>query len=284
MLFTLGAEGLLHRLEPATGEVVWQSDLRKDAEREPPTWGFSSSPLVVDGVVIVYAGGEGDRGVLAYSIDDGEVLWGAPSGGHGYSSPQLSTVAGRQSVAQVSDAGLALLDPTDGSVLWQHDWQHNSYRILQPLLVGESALLLSTDFSGTRRLDLSRKGDTMVAQERWTSLAMKPTFNDYAAHEGFLYGFDPNIFACVDLETGERQWKGGRYGNGQLLLLPDADQLLVLAEKGDIVLLRTNPERLEELTRFKVLNTKTWNHPVLVGDRLYVRSAEEAVALAMPMD
>jgi hypothetical protein len=112
---------------------------------------------------------------------------------------------------------------------------------------------------------------------------MKSGFNDYVAHEGFLYGFDPNILACVDLETGERQWKGGRYGNGQLLLLPDADQLLVMAEKGDVVLLRTNPERLEELTRFKVLDGKTWNHPVLVDDRLYVRNAEEAVAFAMPL-
>lgn len=283
MLFTLGAEGLLHRLDPATGEVVWQADLRRDAGREPPTWGFSSSPLVVDGVVIVHAGGEADRGVLAYDAGDGRLRWGAPAGGHSYSSPQLSHVAGRRSVAQVSDAGLALLDPADGSIAWQHDWQHQSYRVLQPLVVGESTLLLSTDFSGTRRLDLRREGDGLVADERWTSLAMKSGYNDYAAHEGYLYGFDPNILACIDLETGERRWKGGRYGNGQLLVLPDADQLLVLAEKGDVVLLRTNPERLEELTRAKVLDAKTWNHPVLVGDRLYVRNAEEAVALAMPL-
>ena len=284
MLFTLGAEGLLHRLDPATGAVVWQADLRQDAEREPPTWGFSSSPLVVDGVVIVHAGGEGDRGVLAYGVDDGRVRWGAPAGGHGYSSPQLVRVAGRRSVALVSDAGLSLFDPADGTVGWTHDWQHNSYRVLQPLVVGESTLLMTTDFNGTRRLDLRREGDGLVAEERWTSRAMKSTFNDYAAHEGFLYGFDPNILACVDLETGERQWKGGRYGTGQLLLLPEADQLLVMAEQGDVVLLRTNPERLDELTRVKVLDAKTWNHPVLVGDRLYVRNGEEAVALEMPLD
>ena len=283
MLFALGAEGLLHRLDPATGGVVWQADLRQDAGREPPTWGFSSSPLVVDGVVIVHAGGEADRGVLAYGIDDGRVRWGAPAGGHSYSSPQLSLVAGQRSVALVSDSGLSLHDPADGSVVWRHDWPHNSYRVLQPLVVGGSTLLMSTDFSGTRRLDLRREGGELVADERWTSRAMKSGFNDYVAHEGFLYGLDPNILACVDLETGERQWKGGRYGNGQLLLLPDADQLLVLAETGDVVLLRANPERLEEITRFKVLEGKTWNHPALVGDRLYVRNAEEAVALAMPL-
>ena len=109
------------------------------------------------------------------------------------------------------------------------------------------------------------------------------TINDYTAHEGSLYGFDPTILSCVDLETGERCWKGGRYGAGQLLLLPDAAQLLVTAENGDLVLVRASPERHEELTRMKVFEGKTWNHPVLVGDRLYLRNAEEAVALEMPL-
>jgi len=283
MLFTLGAEGLLYRLNPETGEVVWKADLRKDAERDPPTWGFSSSPLVVDGVVVVHAGGEGDKGVLAYGIDDGGVHWSAPAGGHTYSSPQLVQVAGQRSVALVCDAGVSLIAPADGSVVWRHEWPHNSYRVLQPQVVGDSTLLMSSDFNGTRRLDLRPEGDGLAAEERWTTRAMKSGFNDYVAHKGSLYGFDPNILTAVDLETGKRQWKGGRYGNGQLLLLPDADQLLVLTEKGEIALLRANPERLEEIARFKAVDGKTWNHPALVGDRLYVRNAEEMVALAMPL-
>ena len=284
MLFTLGAEGLLHRLEPTTGEVVWQADLRQDAGREPPTWGFSSSPLVVDDVVIVHGGGEGDRGVLAYAIEDGRLRWGAPAGGHSYSSPQLSRIAGLRSVPQVTDTGLTLLDPADGSVVLEYEWPFEQYRVLQPLVIGESTVLISTGLGvGTRRLEVQREGGGLVAEERWTSRDLKPDFNDLVTHRGFLYGLDPNILVCVDLETGERRWKGGRYGHGQLLLLPDADQLLVLTEKGDVVLVRTTPERLEELARVEVLDAKTWNHPVLVGDRLYVRNGEEAVALEMPL-
>ena len=284
MLFALGAEGLLHRLEPTSGEVVWQADLRLDAGRQPPTWGFSSSPLVVDGLVIVHAGGAGDRGVLAYDVEDGRLRWGAPAGGHSYSSPQLSRIAGRSVVPMVTDAGLTVVDPGGGAVVWRHDWPFEQYRVLQPLAVGDSTLLVSTGMGvGTRRLDLRRDGDGLAAEERWTSRGLKPDFNDVVAHEGFLYGLDPGILACIDLETGERQWKGGRYGNGQLLLLPEGDQLLVLTETGDVVLVRATPAGHEELTRLEVLDAKTWNHPVLVGDRLYLRNGEEAVALEMPL-
>ena len=112
---------------------------------------------------------------------------------------------------------------------------------------------------------------------------MKSDFSDYVAYKGYLYGFDISIFACIDLETGQRQWKGGRYGHGQVLLLPDAGQLLVTAETGDLVLVRADPERLDEIARVEVLHGKTWNHSVLVGARLYLRNGEEAVGLDLPI-
>ena len=110
---------------------------------------------------------------------------------------------------------------------------------------------------------------------------MNPYFNDYVSHEGFLYGFDNNLFACVDLNNGERKWKRGRYGNGQVLLLPSGDQLLVTSETGDLVLLRATPEKWTELARHEVLSGRTWNHPVLIGNRLYIRNAEQAACFEL---
>ena len=123
----------------------------------------------------------------------------------------------------------------------------------------------------------------MTAKESWLSRSMNPYFNDYVAHKGYLYGIDNNIFACVDLATGERKWKRGRYGNGQVLLLPDQDQLLVISEDGELVLLRTTPDKLVELTRHQVLEGRTWNHPVVVNNRLYVRNGEQATCFELPL-
>ena len=119
--------------------------------------------------------------------------------------------------------------------------------------------------------------------ERWTSNGLKPYFNDFVVHEGHAYGFDGNILASIALDDGARKWKGGRYGNGQLILLPDQDLMMVLSEEGELALVSATPDRFTEVVRFKAIEGKTWNHPVLVGDTLLVRNGEEMAAFRLPL-
>jgi hypothetical protein len=129
---------------------------------------------------------------------------------------------------------------------------------------------------------VSRNGEGWRTEARWTSAAMNPYYNDLVLHRGHAYGFDGRILACVDLATGERKWKGGRYGNGQLLLLPDQDLLLVLSDRGDVALVKAEPSAFTEVARFHAIDGKTWNHPVLVDGVLYVRNAEQMAAVKLP--
>jgi outer membrane protein assembly factor BamB len=106
---------------------------------------------------------------------------------------------------------------------------------------------------------------------------MKPDYNDILIYDGNIYGFDSGIFACIGIQDGKRKWKGGRYEKGQAFLLADSGLILVVSEKGELVLLRATPDKHEELAKIPALKDKTWNHPVVVGNRLYLRNAEEAV-------
>lgn len=287
MLYAQGATGLLQCLDPLTGAPKWEHDLMQDADRKKlPIWGFASSPLIVGDKVIVYSGGEEDKAglLLAYDAASGEPRWKAPVGKGSYSSPQLAKLAGRDVVLFWANTGLTAVDAHTGKPAWNYDWMFEGYRVVQPLLVGESTVLLGTGMGfGTRRIEVVADKGEVKFEDRWTTHDMKPDFNDFVVYNGDLYGLDHNILCCIDLATGSKKWKNGRYGNGQILLLPDAGQLLVLSETGELVLIRANPAKLDEVARFKVLEGKTWNHPALVGDRIFVRNAEEAACFELPL-
>ena len=283
-VFTLGADGILLRIEASTGEIVWQRDLKVDAERSPPEWGFAASPLVTDELVVVHAGGESELGILAYDVQTGEPVWTAPSGDHSYSSVQTATIDGVDGLLMVTNDGIQFISANDGSIIWDHEYPAEGYRVVQPLVMGNSILVGSSVGAGTRKITVARQDDdSWDIQVDWTEDSMKPDYNDFVVHEGHIYGFDSGIFACVDVTNGERRWKRGRYGNGQVLLLAESGQLLISSEKGDVVLVRASPERLDERAKFSALEGKTWNHPVLIRNRLFIRNSAEAACFELPV-
>ncbi len=282
-LFAQGANGQLQRLDPKTGDVVWMTDIRQVADRESPTWGFSSSPLVLGSVVVVHAGGKGDKGTLAFDVESGDLKWSAPAGDHSYSSPELCTINGIEYVLMLTNAGIDMLNPKSGEVLLAYDWKCSGYRALQPQLIDGDSILLATQESGTRRIRISQTDAGLAAEEVWTSPRLKPDFNDFVVYENHAYGYDGSIITCIDLTTGDRVWKKGRYGKGQLLLLADSGVLLIVSESGDVVLLKASPEGHEELASFHAIDGRTWNHPVVVGDKLYLRNSEQAACYQLPM-
>jgi outer membrane protein assembly factor BamB len=278
-IYALGATGILNCLDAGSGERKWSRDIAADSGAKPPRWGFSSSPLVVKGVVVVFAGGEGQKGLLAYRAETGELAWTAAAGRTSYSSPQLASFGREDQLLFLSDRGVMAVDPASGEALWEHAVQAGGPgvpRSLQPHPVGTSQVLIASEADiGLALLEVQRDGGTWVAARRWSSKALRPSFNDFVVHQGSIYGFDGGIFCCVDRGTGERRWKQGRYDHGQVLLLAEQGLLLVVSERGEVVLVAASPDRHEELGRFQAVKGKTWNHPALAHGRLYVRNAEE---------
>ncbi len=279
-VYVLGATGRFNALDAASGAVVWARDLAADTGAAVPTWGFSGSPLVLSDRVIVAASGV----MAAYGLDTGEPIWtGAGTNeGEAYSSPHLATFGGTRQVVLLSPEGASGISVDDGSVLWQHERAGSP--IVQPALVDGGFLMGAAGMSGgtgVAKLDVRQDASGWSVEQVWESNRLKPYFNDLVIHDGHAYGFDGSILAAIDMESGKRAWKGGRYGHGQLLLLADQDLLLVLSEGGDLVLVSATPEGHEEVAKFQALDGKTWNHPVIVDDVLLVRNAEEMAAFRL---
>jgi len=284
-VFVASASGLVLRLKPGTGDIVWKQDVRSLSGRELPMWGFSSSPLVVGPLVIAYAGGAGDKGLFALDAATGEKRWSVACGADSYSSPQLTRILGDDTVLMLTNEGVLLVEPATGKVRLNYAWPFQGYRALQPTVIGDDTVLLPTGMTtGTRAIRLKKTGDQLTAEELWTSRHMKPDFTEVTAHQGYLYGIDGSMFSCVDLKTGERTWKDGRYGKGQAVLLESSGVFLILAEDGRIVLVRADPTAHQEIASVKALQGKTWNHPVVVGNRLFIRNAQEAACYELALD
>src|SRR5262249_6825993 len=147
---------------------------------------------------------------------------------------------------------------------------------IQPRAVGRNRILFDAGADiGTSLVTLNDSAGAWTAEEVWVSRQLKPSFNDLVVHGDAIYGFDGQIFTCLDLQSGKRRWKSGRYGSGQVLLLGDQPLLVVVGETGEVVLVATDPNAHRELGRFQAVDGKTWNHPVIAHGRLYVRNAEE---------
>jgi outer membrane protein assembly factor BamB len=280
-VYAFGGTGLLNALDASSGKVIWSRNAGADAKKSIPEWGFSSSPMLVDDIVVLGVDGQ----LVAYERATGKQRWSGPVHGWSHSSPHLMTIDGVAQILYVSDAGLTSV-ASDGTVLWEHAWPGGG--IVQPARMSERDLLLSVvggamGGAGMRRLAVDHSSGKWNIQERWTSNGLKPFFNDFVIHKGYAFGFDGSILAAIDLQDGKRVWKGGRYGGGQMVLLADQDLLLVTSEEGELALVRAAPDQFTEVARVKGIEGKTWNHPVLVNDVLLVRNGEEMAAFRLPV-
>ena len=281
-VYTFGATGILNCLDVGTGKLLWQTDTAKENGAKVPDWGFASSPLVIGEKVVVCVGG--DKGALhAYSMRDGERIWASGTGGADYSSPMAVTLLGEQQILNFNGAGVSGHD-FDGKVLWNYKWPGGHPHVTAPIVISSNSILVSSGYgTGSELVKIKKEPSgaetNWTANREWKSMALKSKFGPIFVKGEYVYGLDDGIFTCVELKTGQRLWKDGRYGHGQGLLVGEI--ILLTSEKGEVILIDPNPEKLVEISRFQVFSDKTWNPPALAGEYLLMRNDKEAACLQL---
>lgn len=273
-VYSLGATGILNCLDAFTGARVWSRDILGEIGRANLKWAMAGSPLIVDDVVIVSPNG----GLAAFDKKTGKAVWTNKRQDGSYSSPVVETIAGQRQVLLFGGLGVAGYDIQSGAELWKSiEWKNGPrINVALPIVRDERWVFIGTDYgTGSLLLDVQHDGSKWTAGvEKELPNQFRLKFNDAIYKDEMLYGADDGILSCIDYKTGKRQWKRGRYGYGQLLLIND--MLLVQAESGEVVLVEATPDEFREVTRFQAIEGKTWNHPVVSRGRLFVRNAAEA--------
>ena len=275
-VFTLGATGILNALDLADGERLWSKNLLEEHGGALPDWGKSNSPLVVGDLVIVSAGGPDGHSLVAHHRDTGQLVWSAGDGASGYSSAHHAVLGGREQILSFNAGSVTAHAVEDGSILWSEPWASAQPNVAQPVVLDESRVLFSTGYGiGSKLFQVAPEGEGITVSELWESRRLKSKFANIVHYNGVLYGLDDGILTAVDPADGERLWKGGRYGHGQIVR--KGALLIIQAEDGGVVLVEARPDAHRELARIDALNEKTWNPPALAGRYLLVRNHREAV-------
>ena len=277
-IYALGATGELRCLDAKTGAVAWGRNILKDNGASNLQWAMAASPLIVDDKVIVLPGGPAGKSVVAYNKMTGAPVWKSQSDPQAYVSPMLVTLAGRRQIVVISSSRILGLVPEDGALLWSHVWDTDmGINVSQPIPVDKNRLFISAGYGkGAALLEISGSGNSFSAKPVWENINMKNKFNSSVLHEGHVYGLDEGILSCVDVNTGARKWKGGRYGYGQVILA--SGHLIVTCDSGELALVKATPEAFTEVARFPALNGKIWNYPAIANGKLLVRNDTQMAA------
>ena len=271
-LFVLGATGELRALNAANGNLRWRTNI---VDRNL-NFGIAASPLIVGNTVVTIPGGGAGKAIVAYDRASGRIAWSALDDEASFVSPVRVSLAGVDQIIAVLANRVVGLSTDRGNLLWESGWPGGSHAA-QPVIIGDNRIFLSSgNVIGGLALEITREGDRLMARELWRTYRMKNNISSSVHHDGFIYGLDLGILACIDAATGELKWKGGRYGSGQTLLA--SGHLVITTEEGEVVLVRATPDGHQEIRRTKAVEGRTLNHPALVDGFLVVRNGAQMAA------
>ncbi len=278
---TLGVGGVLSCLDAATGKVVWRKD---PFPKVVPKFFTAMSPIITDGMVIAHLGGQGNGAIIAYDLATGDQKWRWAGEGPEYASPVLLTVEGTKQIVTLTEKNIVGVGVANGKLLWQLPFvpQGRAYNAATPIVDGQTVIYTGAG-RGTRAVKVERQADGFAAKELWSNPELATQFNTPVLKDGLLFGLsDRSILFCINARTGQTAWADatarGSRGFGSIV---DAGScLFVLTNDSELIIFEPDGKAYSEITRYKVAETPTYAHPVIAGNRVFVKD-QESMAMWM---
>lgn len=282
-VFIYDAQFLLTCVDAKTGKEIWHQDLLKDFGGKMFTWQNAAAPVVDGDLVLVAGGGEG-QALLAFKQSSGEVAWKGQDDGATHATPVLAEIAGVRQAIFFTKQGLVAVLPKTGSVLWRYKFPFRTATAASPVVSGDLVYCSAGYGVGAGLVRITKKGDAFEATEVWRKHnALLNHWSTPVVKDGYLYGlfghaqYNKAPLKCIELLSGEEKWSEAGFGPGGLIL--SGDRLLVLSDKGQLVLAEANPAAYREVSRMAALGGKCWSTPAVNGGRVFLRSTTEGVCL-----
>jgi outer membrane protein assembly factor BamB len=274
---TLGVGGILSCLDADTGKEMWRKD---EFPKIVPKFFASMSPIIVDGMCIAHLGGEDNGAVIAFDLTTGDQKWKWSGDGPAYASPVLMTAEGQKQVVVQTEKNIVSLAVADGNLLWQvpSPPKRRYYNSATPIVNGQT-LIYTGQGSGTRAVRIEKQADGFTAKELWSNDQLGTGFNTPVLKDGLLFGLSDggNLF-CMDAQTGQAAWTDAAESEKFGAILDAGSCLLALPSNSELIVFKPDGKEYGEIARYKVSDTPIYAHPVIAGNRIFVKD-QETIAL-----
>lgn len=277
-VYGISASGKLCAVHVKTGKPAWSHNLVQEYGTIVPQWGYTSTPLLYKNLVIVDAGGKENYAFIAFNRHNGTIAWNAQTDTVTYSSPLAVKINNQQQLVFFNRSGLHGISPKDGKQLWHYDWR--AANIPSPVFVAPDKIFVSCSYKkGAALVKIENNGGNNETSTIWSDDVMKNHMSSSLLVDDHIYGFDDATLKCIVATTGEQKWTKRRLGKGSFIYADG--QLIVLSERGKLVLIEANPEKCVETASFQILKGRCWTPPALSNGKLYLRNKEEMVCVNM---
>jgi len=279
---TLGVSGIVSCLDASNGKMLWRKD------EYPGVWPrfyTSTSPIIVDGMTIVHLGGEGNGGIIAFDLATGDSKWKWTEDGPAYSSPVLITVEGTKQIVQMTEKNVVGVDAADGELLWKISFepQRRAYNAATPIVNGQTVIFTGAA-RGTKAVKVEKQADGFVAKEIWSNAELNPQYNTPVLKDGLLFGMSNqgNLY-CLNAKTSETAWTDEtQLDRGGFCSIVDVGScLLALPSSSELIVYKPDGKQFSEIARYDVSETPIYAHPVVSGNRIFIKDQESLAMWAL---
>ncbi len=270
---TLGVGGVLSCLDAANSNVVWRKD---EFPRVVPRFFTAMSPIIVDGMCIAHLGGKDNAAIIAFDLATGDQKWKWPGDGPAYASPVLMTVKGTKQIIVQTEKNIVSVAVADGKLLWQvpSPAQRRFYNSATPIVDGQTVIYTGQG-QGTKAVKVKKQGDGFATEELWSNEELGTGFNTPVLKNGLLFGLsNSGNFFCMNARTGQTAWtdttKHEKFG----AILDAGSVILALPSSSELIAFKPDAKEYGEIMRYKVADTPTYAHPIISGNRVFVKDQE----------
>ncbi len=272
-VITLGVSGILSCLDRGTGKLVWRHD---EFTKAVPQFFTGMSPIIVDKMCIAHLGGKDNGDIVAFDLDTGKEIWKWNGDGPAYGSPILLTVEGTKQVVVQTEINIVSIAVADGRLLWQVPTpvQRRFFNSATPIVDGQT-VIYSGQGQGTRALTVQKQGNDFTVKELWSNEELGTAYNTPVLKDGLLFGLsDRGRLYCMSAGTGQTAWADENSHKNFGALLDAGSAIFALPSESELIAFKPSGKEYEELARIKVADTPVYAHPIIAGNRIYVKDNE----------